>query len=159
MSSLGSTAGRLASRPVDITGNPFCWEDSQGFVLKSIADRVRRLRELGTLSPEALERLSSFFRVKDIYNSNAIEGNALTLGETRQVLEQGLTITGKPLKDQAEAKNLREALDHMEALVSEAERPVREQDVRQLHGFVLKGIMDNDGGRYRTVDGEISGSA
>jgi cell filamentation protein, protein adenylyltransferase len=158
MSSLTDKAGSSESHPIEISGTAFCWEDSQTATLRSIADRVRRLRELGTLSPQALRRLSSFFRVKDIYNSNAIEGNLLSLGETRQVLEEGITLTGKPLKDQAEAKNLGFALDHMEALVQDPTRPVLEQDVRELHRFVLAGIDDANAGRYRTGDVEISGS-
>ncbi len=150
---------QLESHPIDIEGTPFCCESTQRPALESIADRVRQLRELGTLSPQALERLSSFFRVKDIYNSNAIEGNVLTLGETRQVLEQGITLTGRSLKDQKEARNLGAALDHMETLVRESATPIREYDVRELHQFVLQGIDEENAGRYRSVDVQISGSA
>lgn len=55
--------------------------------------------DAGTLSPEVLYRIREHFRIKSIYHSNAIEGNVLAVGETRQVVEHGLTITGKPLKD------------------------------------------------------------
>ena len=74
------------------------------------------MRAQGSLSPEVLYRIRKHFRIKSIYHSNAIEGNLLAVGETRQVVALGLTITGKPLKDQAEARNLSQALDFLEKL-------------------------------------------
>ncbi len=87
----------------------------------------------------------------------AIEGNVLGVGETREVVELGLTITGKPLKDQAEARNLSGALDFLEELAGNPHAPVTENDVCQLHAFVLKGLSD-EAGAYRTVPVAISGS-
>jgi Fic family protein len=116
------------------------------------------MRTVGTLTPEVLNKLRKFFRIKNIYHSNAIEGNTLDVGETRLVVEQGLTLTGKPLKDQAEAKNLSAALDYLEELAASRDRPITEADVRKIHGVVLKGIDDRNAGAYRTVPVEISGS-
>jgi hypothetical protein len=56
----------------------------QQSVIDEIAERVRWLRSSGKLGPEALSRLRRYFKVKNIYNSNAIEGNVLNVGETRQ---------------------------------------------------------------------------
>lgn len=117
------------------------------------------MRSVGKLSKVALERIRRYFRIKNIYHSNAIEGNVLNVGETREVVERGLTLTGKPLKDQAEAKNLAEALDYLEELATRVDQPITESDIRQLHAFVLKGINDENAGRYRTAVVEISGSA
>jgi Fic family protein len=105
-----------------------------------------------------LGKLRKYFRIKNIYHSNAIEGNSLNVGETRLVVEQGLTVTGKPLKDQAEAKNLSAALDFLEELAGSPDRPITEADVRQLHFLVLKGIDDENAGRYRSAQVEIGGS-
>jgi Fic family protein len=116
------------------------------------------MRSAGGLSPLVLHRLRQYFRIKNIYHSNAIEGNQLNVGETRQVVELGLTITGKSLKDQAEAKNLADAVDFLEELGSNSEMAIRELDIRQLHTLVLKGIDDENAGRYRLVHVEISGS-
>lgn len=142
---------------IDIPGTPYCYEESRRPAFQSLADRVRQMRSTGRLSPDVLHRIRRFFRLKDIYHSNAIEGNLLKLGETRQVVELGLTITGKPLKDQAEARNLSHALDFLEELAGVVTRPITGADIRQIHAIVLRGISP-DAGTYRTVPVEISGS-
>lgn len=142
----------------DISGTPYCFEESQMPLLEHISDRVQEMRGAGKLTPQVLGNIRKYFRIKSIYNSNAIEGNVLNVGETRQVVEFGLTITGKPLKDQAEAKNLKEALDFLEDLAASPDKPIVEADIRQIHYLVLKGIDDDNAGRYRTVSVEIGGS-
>ncbi len=142
---------------IDISGTPYSYKELQKSSFQKLSDRVREMRRQGGLSPDVLYRIRRYFRIKNIYHSNAIEGNILKVGETRQVVELGLTITGKPLKDQAEARNLSQALDFLEELAKDVARPITESDIRQLHSFVLDGI--NDGaGAYRTVAVEISGS-
>lgn len=143
---------------IELTGTPFFLDSSQDKYIEEISKRVIGLRKLGQLSPEVLHNIRKYFRIKNIYHSNAIEGNALSVGETREVVENGLTITGKSLKDQAEAKNLSEALDYLEGLAKDRETPLTESDIRQLHYFVLKGINDAEAGKYRSVQVEISGS-
>lgn len=143
---------------IGIAGTPYEYDASLKGKLDEIGKRVESMRSTGKLSPEVLGRIRSFFKVKNIYNSNAIEGNSLNVGETRMVVEQGLTLTGRPLKDQAEAKNLSEAIDYLETLASDTHRPITEADVRQLHYVVLKNIRDSDAGKYRTVTVEIGGS-
>lgn len=141
----------------DIEGTPYVYEEARMGSFEKLADRVRTMRADGRLSSEVLYRLRKHFRIKNIYHSNAIEGNVLAVGETREVVEQGLTITGKPLKDQAEARNLSQALDFLEDLAANTETPITENDLRQLHSFVLDGIND-EAGAYRTVPVTISGS-
>jgi Fic family protein len=141
-----------------ITGTAYEVEQTQFDSTASLAGRVAKMRETGALTPDVLNKLRKYFRIKNIYHSNAIEGNSLNVGETRLVVEQGLTITGKPLKDQAEAKNLSAALDFLEDLAGHADRPITEADVRQLHYLVLKGINDANAGAYRTEPVEIGGS-
>jgi Fic family protein len=142
-----------------IAGTPYDFDDTLIARLTAIASDVSSMRAAGTLSPEVLGRLRRFFKIKNIYNSNAIEGNLLDVGETRLVVEQGLTLTGKSLKDQAEAKNLSEAIDFLEELASDRSRPINENDIRQIHFLVLKKVRDADAGKYRSVPVEISGSA
>ena len=142
-----------------IIGTPYEVSDDLLAQILKVSDRVKNMRVTGALTPEVLSKLRKYFRIKNIYHSNAIEGNTLDTGETRLVVEQGLTITGKPLKDQAEAKNLSAALDFLEELASNASRPILESDVRQIHYLVLKDIRDLDAGVYRTAPVEISGSA
>ncbi len=142
----------------NVKGAPYEVEESVLERTHNLSRRVAALRQSGALSPEVLGRLRRFFKIKNIYHSNAIEGNVLDVGETRMVVEQGLTITGKPLKDQAEAKNLSEAIDFLEELATDGSRPITGADIRQIHYLVLKEVRDSDAGKYRTVPVEIGGS-
>lgn len=143
---------------VEIANTPYCYESSQNTSIQAIAGRVRELRKQGKLTSEVLNTIRQYFRIKNIYHSNAIEGNILDVGETRQVVEMGLTLTGKPLKDQAEAKNLAQAIDFLEQLASNPDSPITAVDIRQIHTLVLQGIDNDNAGKYRSVSVEISGS-
>ena len=150
---------------IEIDGTPYAYSGPQQAILDRISRRVHDLRAGGKLTGEVLIRIGKFFRIKNIYHSNAIEGNALDLGETRLVVQKGMTLTGKSLRDQAEAKNLGEAVDFLEDLIPNPEqsddprnRPLTEADIRQLHTLVLKGIDDTAAGAYRQVEVQISGS-
>ena len=95
--------------------------------------------ELDRLAPRAPGGLGNFEHVQDLeltYTSNAIEGNTLTAAETTLVVEKGITIGGKPLKDHLEAIDHFEALHYVRALARQAE-PVMESDVRNLHRLVM----------------------
>jgi len=140
-----------------IVGSPFDYDETIQDRIQNLDHRVREMRASGSLDATALKRISQFFRVRTIYNSNAIEGNQLTLGETALVVEQGITISGKPLKDSLEAKNLSEALTFLEELASERD-PILEVHVRQIHAAVLRGIDDVNAGQYRSVEVKITGS-
>ena len=117
--------------------------------LKSILDSKRPLTE------GELERLKEEFIVEYTYNSNAIEGNTLTLRETDMVLK-GLTIDKKPLKDHLEAIGHKEAFEFVSELVKE-KAPISEYLIKQIHYLVL---MDKqmDRGVYRRVPVSILGS-
>jgi Fic family protein len=141
-----------------IRETPYEVEETQLKEAQDFANRVQELRASGRLTPEVLGRLRKYFKIKNIYNSNAIEGSTLDVGETRLVVEQGLTISGKPLKDQAEAKNLSAALDLLESLAQNTEIPITERDIRQIHYLVLADINSDNAGKYRNVPVEISGS-
>jgi Fic family protein len=148
----------MTESTVSIPGTPYLLDDRAKQTLEETARRVKDLRSAGKLTADALRHIRRSFRVKSIYHSNAIEGNRLSIGETRQVVELGLTLTGQSLKDQAEAKNLAAALDYLEDLASHNDKGITESDIRQIHAFVLKGIDDENAGRYRQVPVEISGS-
>ena len=141
----------------DIENTDYSYDDSLAVRSKELSDRVIEMRRQGALSPTVLHRIRNHFRIKNIYHSNAIEGNKLGVGETRQVVELGLTITGKSLRDQAEARNLSHALDFLEQLAGDVSRPISESDIRQIHALVMQGI-EGDAGKYRSVPVEISGS-
>jgi Fic family protein len=143
---------------IDIPSTPFSFNSSLSETIDELQLQVQELRCGGKLTPEVLHTLRNYFRVKNIYHSNAIEGNLLSVGETRQVVEFGMTITGIPLKDQAEAKNLAHALDFLEELAVNPLRPITETDIRQLHLLVLKDIDVENPGNISAVQVEISRS-
>jgi len=91
------------------------------------------------------------------YHSNAIEGNTLTLMETKVVLE-GITIGGKLLREHFEVINHKEAIDFVEELVSR-QRELSEWQVKSLHQLVLKNIDTENAGRYRQENVVIAGAA
>jgi len=90
------------------------------------------------------------------YNSNAIEGNTLTMNETKVVLE-GITIGGKTLREHLEVINHRDAITYVEEIVQMKE-PLSEWQIKNLHRLVLKGIHDEYAGAYRKEQVFISGA-
>lgn len=152
--------GQPAAAPsrVPVAGSPYSIDQALIERLRDVDTRVRLLRVAGELPPEVVRRIRQFFRVRNIYHSNAIEGNHLTLGETRGIVEDGLTLAGISMKDQAEARNLGMALDYLEELAANREVPISEWDIRQVHSIVLKDIDVQNAGRYRTINVSIGGS-
>jgi Fic family protein len=107
--------------------------------------------------PEAVVRnLHEDLVLQWTYNSNAIEGNTLTLKETKVALE-GVTIGGKTLREHFEVVNHREAIRFVEELVGN-HATLSEWDIKSLHQLVLKGIDAENAGRYRDVNVLISGA-
>lgn len=90
------------------------------------------------------------------YNSNAIEGNTLTLSETKVVLE-GITIGGKSMVEHLEAINHREAILFVEDLISNKE-PLSEWNIKNIHALILKEIDNTNAGKYRRENVVISGA-
>lgn len=118
----------------------------------------RKKRELDTRRPLTageLERLTEEFIVEYTYNSNAIEGNTLTLRETDMVL-RGLTIDRKPLKDHLEAVGHKEAFEFVQDLVKD-QVPLSERIIKQIHYLVLADKRE-DRGVYRKVPVRIMGA-
>lgn len=116
------------------------------------------LDALRPLPPEAVKSLHDDMVLRYTYNSNAIEGNTLTLMETKVVLEDGLTIGGKSMREHLEAINHREAIALLEELSKEP-APLTERNIKDLHQLVLKGIDDSNAGRYRQQNVLISGAS
>ncbi|MBF0300912.1 MAG: Fic family protein, partial [Oligoflexia bacterium] len=102
--------------------------------------------------------LHEWFKVELTYTSNAIEGNTLTRRETAIVIEKGLTIGGKDLREHLEAKNHAEALDFINTLIKKRPSQLSEKNVLTIHEIILKGIDDENAGCYRNVPVRISGS-
>ncbi len=107
-------------------------------------------------SKQLAESLQQKLLVEWTYNSNAIEGNTLTVSETKVVLE-GFTIGGKTMVEHLEAINHRDAILYIEDLVSSHES-ISEWNIRNIHSLILKEIDNKNAGRYRTENVLISGA-
>ena len=116
------------------------------------------LDKLRPLARKSLAALSSWYDVELTYSSNAIEGNTLTRSETAIVLEKGITVNGKPLKDHMEAVGHKDALDYVRVLAGQKE-PIRENDVRQIHSLILGRVEPGESGRYSNYQRQITGSS
>ena len=93
-----------------------------------------------------------------IYNSNAIEGSTITLQETRLILETGLTVGGKSLREHFEVTNHKEAIQYVEDLVQNTE-PITAFHVRQIHKLILTNIDNENAGNYRKTQVHIAGAS
>ena len=106
-----------------------------------------RLRSFA-LPPSLRAGIEADWEVSHTYNSNAIEGNTLSLAETKAVLLDGVTVSGHPLREHLEAVNHREAWRLMRRLAA-LSSPLTENDVLDLHRVILTGIQTEDAGVYR----------
>lgn len=125
---------------------------------KRIDEKLAQLQSLRPLPHAAVAKLKEQFAIEMTYNSNAIEGNKLTLKETFLVVNEGLTIKGKPLKDHLEAKDHHEALRYLYELIEHDKKlPISEVLIRNLHKLVVR-ETDHSAGSYRSSNVMITGS-
>ena len=126
--------------------------------LETLLTQIDDLKtRLDAARPLTSAQLQQALDIEYTYESNRIEGNTLTLRETDLVVNKGLTIGGKPLREHLEAIN------HYEAILYIRELAVRgtaldEAEVRNIHALVLRGIDRDNAGRYRNLPVMISGS-
>ena len=123
---------------------------------KEVDEKLAKLNSKRPLSKEATESLQNAINLEWTYNSNGIEGNTLTLKETKVVLE-GITIGGKSVKEHLEAINHENAIEYLEGLTKDKSE-ISEWNIKELHQLVLKGIDDDNAGRYRNHNVIISGA-
>lgn len=108
------------------------------------------------LNETELKRLLDEFIIENTYDSNAIEGNTLTLRETALILQEGLTIAEKPIKDHLEAIGHRDAFEYVMTL-ADASTPLSERVIKDIHTLVLMNDRLNKG-VYRSVPVTILGA-
>src|ERR1700719_2059106 len=121
--------------------------------IDSLRDEINSYRPL---SPELAKQLKEYYKIGLTYSSNALEGNTLTESETKIVLEEGITISGKPLKDHLEAVGHAEAYDFLYTLVDD--KTVQEKEIQKLHQLFYFRIDEKQAGKYRSTKAVITGS-
>jgi Fic family protein len=140
------------------------WTPGRSGPLIELSNRFKRLEglkaaldEARPLAPETAKSLRKALALEYTYNSNAIEGNSLTLIETKVVVEDGLTIGGRTMREHLEAINHNEAISFIED-ASKGRAPLDERTLNDIHSLVLKGIDSNNAGRRRNQNVFISGA-
>lgn len=124
-----------------------------------IEEKLALLNSYRPLPHPALRKLREQFEIEMTYNSNAIEGNTLTLKETYLVIKEGITIKGKPLKDHLEARSHKEALDYLYELIGKDKRnTISEVLIRSLNQIVERDIDKGWAGKYRNSSVLIGGT-
>jgi Fic family protein len=126
-------------------------------LFKRLEAKKAQLDKLRPLPAASINRLRNEILIKWIYNSNAIEGSTITLQETRLILETGLTVGGKSLREHFEVTNHKEAIQYVEDLVQNTE-PITAIHVRQIHKLILTHIDDENAGSYRKTQVRIAGA-
>lgn len=107
------------------------------------------------LPKEALESFDKSFEIEYTHNSTAIEGNTLTLIQTKAVLEEGISVGGKPLREIYEVLNHNKAFRYIKKCISE-KRVLNEAVIKDIHALLMENILI--GGIYRNVEVRISGA-
>lgn len=102
-------------------------------------------------------RIVQALEMEYTFESNRIEGNTLTLRETDLVISEGLTISGKSMREHLEAINHHEAIAYVKEL-AQNKAPINEREILSIHNLILRGIFPEDAGKYRKVQVMISGS-
>jgi Fic family protein len=120
---------------------------AESTLMQQIAAKKAELDRLRPRAPHGLDNLNRSYDIELTYTSNAIEGNTLTAAETRMVIEQGITIAGKQLKDHLEAVDHFEALRYVRDLARQT-APLREADIRNLHRLVVQRSAPDMAGGY-----------
>lgn len=122
-------------------------------IIDSLREKIDKHRPF---SKQLADSLHEKLLVEWTYNSNAIEGNTLTMAETKVVLE-GITVGGKTMVEHLETINHRDAILFIEDLVSNKES-LSEWNIRNIHSLILKEIDKQNTGKYRLENVLISGA-
>lgn len=125
-------------------------------VLNKLSNLKIKLDSMRPLNKDTLKSLINDFNLKYTYHSNAIEGNTLTLTETKIVLE-GITIGGKTLKEHLEVINHESAIEYMMS-IAQKNAKLDERVLKELNGIVLSKIDNENAGKYRNANVIIAGA-
>jgi Fic family protein len=120
-------------------------------------EKKRILQSSRPLPNIALNKIKESLSIEWTYNSNSIEGNSLTLRETQMVIQEGITIKGKSLREHFETHNHDKAIDFLFSIVNE-HYVLRSIDILSLHGLVLRSIEEDFAGRIRNAGVRITGA-
>jgi len=122
-----------------------------------ILSKKKALDNLRPLPTMLVRKLWEQMQIEFTYNSNAIEGNTLSLRETQLVIQEGITVRGKSLNEHLEAKNHPEAINYIEKLAQRGST-IKQEDILKVHELLTRGIDDHNAGNYRTGRVRVAGA-
>src|SRR5215469_56815 len=126
-------------------------------ILQEIDLRIEKINEIRPFEGIYLQQINQFFKIETTYSSNAIEGNTHTLEETKVILEDGITIGGRSLREFYEIEGHGKAYDFMFSCIKK--RDLSEEDILYCHRLFSQNIPDFiSSGEYRKIEVLISGS-
>ena len=125
--------------------------------LKEIDELKSKIDTFRPLSKDILKQIKAYFKISFTYTSNAIEGNTLSLSETKIIIEDGITIGGKPVKDHLEVIGQANAYDLLFD-IAQNEKDITEQTILKLHHMLYNNIDEAKSGKYRDCNVLITGS-
>lgn len=119
--------------------------------------KKQHLQSSRPLPAIALNKIRESLSIEWTYNSNSIEGNTMSLRETQMVLQEGITVKGKSLREHFETHNHDKAIDYLYSIIEDNYK-LRSIDILSLHGLVLRSIEDDFAGRIRNGGVRITGA-
>jgi Fic family protein len=122
-----------------------------------ILAKKKALDNLRPLPIQLVRKLHEQMQIEFTYNSNAIEGNTLSLRETQLVIQEGITVHGKSLKEHLEARNHPDAINYIEKIAQE-KTTITQDHILEVHALLMRGIDDQNAGKYRTSQVRITGA-
>ena len=132
-------------------------KSDSSLTLQTIEHKKAELDARRPLAAGSIAALDRWYDVELTYSSNAIEGNTLTHNETALVIEKGITIGGKTLKEHLEAVDHHAAIQYVRGL-AKSQSPINEKDILEIHEMVLKRSNPTEAGRYSQFQRRIVGS-
>lgn len=128
-------------------------------LLNRIDEKKKKLDAARPLPPALVSNLSEWFAIEFTYTSNAIEGNTLSMAETAMVVEKGITVGGKTIREHLEAINHAQAIEFIKELSQKKREDLALDDILAIHKIVLQKIDDVHAGVLRQVMVRVVGSA
>ncbi|KPV64298.1 MAG: Fic/DOC family protein [Candidatus Bathyarchaeota archaeon BA2] len=122
-----------------------------------ILSKKKTLDNLRPLPPQLVKKLWEQMQIEFTYNSNAIEGNTLSLRETQLVIQEGITVRGKSLREHLEARNHPDAINYVEKLAQKG-TVIKQDDILNVHELLMRGIDNQNAGKYRTGLVRVTGA-
>lgn len=126
-------------------------------ILKEVDILQNEINSYRPMNEEYIQDFKEYFRIGLTYSSNALEGNSLTETETKVVLEEGLTIGGKPLRDYFEAVGHSDAFDYLYKVINSEEK-ISESVIKKIHHLFYRHIDEENAGEYRNKKVFVTGS-